>query len=422
MVRVQPSPGSLTPQIPNRFFASHPTPSVPAPGGREAQQVLATYSHLPLIFEPNRGQTDASVRFLARGSGYGLYLTPNQAVLAFQAATDSQHPARAVVSMKLVGAATAVEPAGDLQLPGKSNYFIGNDPAQWHRDIPQFARVRYRKVYPGVDLVYYGNQGHLEYDFEVAPGSDPAQVAMEFQGSRNPKIDATGDLVMAVGGSQVRLQAPRVYQKFGVEERSVAGRFELRGQEVGFKLGAYDRSQTLIIDPTLTYSTYLGGSGNEACSVIAPITVVGISAPTPGCPAIAVDAASNAYVAGSTTSTDFPNTAGEYQPALGAGATANAFIAKFSPAGSLLFSTYLGGSGTDYSAGIAVDDGFDVIVAGTTSSGNFPTEGSNAAFQATPLSGGKHVFLSKLDPSGKDAAVFNLSFRPGRGSRFGLGA
>jgi len=386
------------------LFASHPTPSVPAPGAQRAKQVLATYSHLPLIFEPNRGQTDASVRFLARGSGYGLYLTPNQAVLAFQPTTDSQHPARAVVSMKLVGAAAAVEPQGDLQLPGKSNYFIGNDPAQWHRDIPQFARVRYRNVYPGVDLMYYGNRGRLEYDFEVAPGSDPAQVALEFQGSRNPRIDATGDLVMAVGGSQVRLQAPRMYQKFGAEERTVAGRFELRGpdkNEVGFHLGAYDRSRTLIIDPTLTYSTYLGGSGNEACSVIAPILIVGISAPTPGCPAIAVDAASNAYVAGSTTSTDFPGTAGEYQTTLAAGATANAFIAKFSPAGSLLFATYLGGSGTDYTAGVAVDPGFDVIVAGTTSSGNFPTKGTNGAFQATPLSGGKHVFLSKLDPSGK---------------------
>ena len=353
------------------LFVSHPTPLVLTPGARETQQVLATYSHLPLIFEPNHGQTDATVRFLARGSGYGLYLTTQDAVLAFQhSPADSQYPTRSVISMKLVGAAAAVEPAGDLQLPGKSNYFIGNDPIKWHRDIPQFARVRYRNVYPGVDLVYYGNQGRLEYDFEVAPGSDPAQVELEFQGSQNPTIDGTGDLVMAVGGSQVRLQAPRVYQKFGAEERTVAGRFELRGpdkNEVGFHLGAYDRSRTLIIDPTLTYSTYLGGSGNEACSVIAPIIIVGISAPTPGCPAIAVDAASNAYVAGSTTSTDFPGTVGEYQPALAAGATANAFIAKFSPAGSLLFATYLGGSGTDYTAGIAVDAGFDVIVAGTTS-------------------------------------------------------
>src|SRR5579863_8962196 len=128
------------------------------------------------MFEPNQGQTDASVRFMAHGSGYGLYLTAHEAVLAVpQAAINPQHPTlrTSVVRMTLAGANSAAQPAGDAQLPGKSNYFIGNDPARWHRDIPQFARVRYHNVYPGVDLVYYGNQGQLEYDFEVAPGSDP---------------------------------------------------------------------------------------------------------------------------------------------------------------------------------------------------------------------------------------------------------
>jgi hypothetical protein len=385
----------------SRGYFSHPDPSAYAGSARDSQQVLATYSHLPLIFEPNQGQTDASVRFLARGSGYGLYLTAQEAILTLQHSdAGSLHPAArpSVVSMKLVGATSTVEPAGDVQLPGKSNYFIGNDPAKWHRDIPQFARVRYRNVYPGIDLVYYGNQGRLEYDFEVAPGTDPKLVALKFQGSHNLRIDAGGDLAVSVGGSKVRLQAPRVYQKFGAEERSVAGRFELRGREkreVGFRLGAYDRSRTLIIDPTLTYATYLGGSGAESCSAITGLPF------TPGCPAIAVDAASSAYVAGSTTSTDFPQTTGEYQATLATGATANAFIAKFSSTGTLQFATYLGGNGTDYTAGVAVDSGFDVIVAGTTSSGNFPTHGTNTAFQATPVSGGKHVFVSKLDPTGK---------------------
>jgi Beta-propeller repeat/Domain of unknown function DUF11 len=392
------------------LFASHPGPSTPVPSKQVAQQAVTTYGQLPLIFEPNLGQTDARVRFLARGSGYGLYLTAQDAVLALQhSAADSSNPGISALSMRLAGAAFAVEPAGDGQLPGKSNYLIGNDPAKWHRDIPQFARVRYRNVYPGIDLVYYGNHGQLEYDFEVAPGSDPTLVALNFKGAqnlepRNLGIDQVGDLVLNVGGSNVRLHAPHIYQKFGSEERSVAGRFELRGRrkdEVGFQLGAYDRSRTLIIDPTLTYSTYLGGSGDEACSVIAPITINGIAAPPPSCPAIAVDAASNAYVAGSTKSVNFPQTTGEYQPALAQGATANAFIAKFNPTGTLLFATYLGGNGTDYPTGVAVDSGFDVIVAGTTSSANFPTHGTNTAFQATPLSGGKHVFVSKLDPSGK---------------------
>ena len=376
-------------------------PTVRAPSTQGSQQVLAAYSHLPLMFEPNQGQADARVRFLARGTGYGLYFTADEAVLALRQSSATQHGAAqtSVVRMKLAGANSAVEPTGDTRLPGRSNYFIGNDPAQWHRDIPQFARVRYANVYPGIDLVYYGNRGRLEYDFEVAPGSDPKLVALKFQGPRNLRIDANGDLVLAVGHGDVRLQTPRVYQKFGAEERKVAGRFELRSKEkdeVGFQLGAYDRSRALIIDPVLTYATYLGGTGDEACSVIAPIMIAGIPAPPAGCPAIAVDPVGNAYVAGSTNSTDFPVTSGVFQT-VKAG-PANAFIAKFNIAGSLVFATYLGGNGTDYTAGIAVDGGFNVIVAGTTSSSNFPT--STTAFQTAPATVGKHVFVSQLNNAG----------------------
>jgi len=403
-------PRTLSPS--DAKFSTHP-PFATQPSEQSQQRVLASYSHLPLMFEPNQGQTDAKVRFLSRGGGYGLYLTAQEAVLALRRpATDLRHPAPRIsaLSMKIAGSAASVEPVGDVQLPSKSNYFIGNDPAKWHRDIPQFARVRYRNVYPGIDLVYYGSQGRLEYDFEIAPGSDPGQVTLKFEGvskrgERNLSIDAGGDLVVAVGESDVRLQAPRVYQTFGTEQRMVKGRFELRGaekNEVGFELGAYDRSRTLVIDPVLTYSTYLGGSGIESCTAI-----LGIAIPPgpaiPGCPAIAVDAASNAYVAGATTSTNFPQTTGEYQPALAAGATANAFIAKFTSTGVLQFATYLGGDGITYTAGVGVDSGFDVIVAGTTSSSDFPTTNgpNNAAFQTKPVTGGKHVFLSKLDPSGR---------------------
>jgi hypothetical protein len=386
-----------------QLFASNPIPSAQAPSSQARRQAFATFSHLPLMFEPNQGQTDPRVSFLARGSGYGLYLTKQEAVLVFKnSAADARHSASSVVSMKLVGATSTADPVGDGELPGKSNYFIGNDPAKWHRDIPQFSRVRYRDVYPGVDLVYYGNQGRLEYDFEVAPSGDPAQLALKFQGveAHNLRIDANGDLVLAIGGNDLRLLAPRVYQNVGAEQRIVEGRFELRGkqkEEVGFKLGSYDRKRSLIIDPVLTYSTYLGGSGSESCSTITGLPF------TPGCPAIAVDSASNAYVAGSTTSTDFPATAGEYQPDLAPGATANVFISKFTPTGSLQFSTYLGGNRLDYTAGIGVDTGFDILVAGTTSSADFPTTDgtSNTAFQTAPLSGGQHVFVSKLDPTGK---------------------
>jgi hypothetical protein len=384
------------------FSLSAATLPARVPSAKGAPQVAVHYGNLPLMFEPNQGQTDERVRFLARGGGYGLYLTAQEAVLALQHAGGRT----STVDMKLVGAASPAEPAGEIQLPGKSNYLIGNDPGKWHRDIPEFARVRYHNVYPGVDLVYYGNQGRLEYDFEVAPGSDPGQVALRLQGVETPRIDPEGDLVVSAGGSDLRLQTPRVYQKVGSEERTVAGRFELRGEgkdEVGFRIGNYDRSRTLIIDPVLVYSTYLGGSGNEACSVIAPITVGGITSPPPGCPAITVDAASNAYVAGSTTSTNFPATTGEYQPDLAPGATANVFVAKFSPTGALIFATYLGGDGIDYTAGVATDAGFDILVAGTTSSSNFPTTNgaTNTAFQTTPITSGRHVFVSKLDPTGK---------------------
>jgi uncharacterized repeat protein (TIGR01451 family) len=370
-----------------------------SPNSTASNSTLKAFGQLPLIFEPNQGQTDARVKFLAHGSGYGLFLTADSAVLRLQHSTvNHQHQAKQVsVSMTLVDANPQAETEGTDQLPGKSNYFIGNDPAKWHRDVPQFARVKYTNVFPGVDLVFYGNQRRLEYDFEVAPGSDPRQVVLKFEGAQAMSIDASGDLVLTIAGGDVRLQAPRIYQRIGEDEHPVQGRFELRGKnEVGFALQAYDPSRTLVIDPILTYSTYLGGSADEACSVI-----VGKGTPLSGCPAVAVDSASNAYIAGPTTSTDFPIPTGSspFQPTKGTG-PANVFVSKFSAAGNtLLFSTYLGGNGTDYTAGVAVDQGFNVLVAGTTSSSNFPTSGTTA-FQPTPASTNDHAFVSKLDPTG----------------------
>ena len=158
--------------------------------------------------------------------------------------------------MQLAGANPAAAASGSSPLPGKSNYFIGNDPAKWHSGVPQFARVRYQGVYPGVDLVYYGNQGRLEYDFEVAPGADPRQIALRFQGQESANLDAGGNLILASGGNEVSLKAPRIYQEFGAEQRPVAGRFVLRQDgKVGFELAAYDRRRALVIDPELTYST-----------------------------------------------------------------------------------------------------------------------------------------------------------------------
>ncbi len=387
----------------SQLAASLPNPASPSP--------LTAYSHLPLAFELNQGQSDPRVKFLARGSGYGLYLTAGEAVLTLRYSVGrTQHsPSRgSVVRMALDGAAENSAPVGVDELPGRSNYFNGNDPAKWRQNVPQYGQVRYRDVYPGIDLLYHGNQGRLEYDFEVAPGSDPGQVTLRFQGPKILRLSSDGDLVLGLGDGDLRLKAPRIYQKFGDEERPVTGHFRLRGRaRVGFEVGPYDRSRTLIIDPLLTYSTYLGGSGEESCSTILNQQIPTYPG-TPGCPAIAVDAGGNAYVAGSTTSTDFPNPNGTPPPLVG---VANVFVAKFNSSGTaLLYSTYIGGNDVDYTAGIAVDAGSNVIVAGTTNSSNFPTKNG---FQASPLSGGNHVFVSKLSSTG--ATLLYSTYLSGKG-------
>jgi hypothetical protein len=372
----------------------------PATSTHGQQQIRVAYGHLPLIFESNQGQTDPRVKFLARGSGYGLFLTADEAVLSLQSSVvrrrSSGKPA-SVLRMQLAGADADAAIIGADRLPGRSNYFVGNDPAKWHRNVPQFARVRYSSVYPGIDLVYYGNKGRLEYDFEVSPGADPKQVALRFQGPEKIELNASGDLVLATNGGDVRLHAPRVYQKIGEEQRPVAGRFVLRAKDqVGFEVGAYDRSRTLVIDPVLTYSSYLGGSGEEACSAITLLPVAS------GCPAVAADSATgiggpgNIYLAGSTSSADFPPQPGVLGSLTG---TANIFVSKLDPSGAtLIFSTYLGGDGIDTSAGIAVDSALNVYVAGTTSSSDFPT--SSNAFQPAPLAAGNHAFASELSFDG----------------------
>jgi hypothetical protein len=190
--------------------------------------------------------------------------------------------------MSLVGANPAASVAGSDPLSGKSNYFIGNDPQKWHTGIPQFAGVRYQSVYPGIDLVFYGHQGHLEYDFKVAPGADPSLAELQFDGASRLELQA-GDLILTGNDNSVRLQAPRVYQRIGDRQQPVEGRFVLRAaNRVGFEIGAYDRARELVIDPILNYSTYFGGSGSETS------------------PSIAVNGDGNIYLAGSTTSTNLP--------------------------------------------------------------------------------------------------------------------
>src|SRR5437667_9553828 len=376
--------------------SSLPTFLAPAANHMAAVPSQTSLVRLPLIFEPNQGQTAPQVQFLAHGAGHGLFLTGDGAVLSMRDSAGKT----AVIRMALDGANKNPAASGDEQLPGKSNYFIGNDPAKWHRDIPQFARVRYENVYPGVDLVYYGNQGRLEYDFKVAPGADPRRVALRFEAPQKLRLDAQANLLL---GNGVRLEAPRVYQKFGEQERPVAGRFALAGNRVTFEIGDYDRNRALIIDPTLGFSTFLGGSGDEACSVI-----LGLTSPPPGCPAVAVDSALNIYIAGSTTSTDFPTAGSPFQASNAGGA--DAYITKLDPAGAtILFSTYLGGDGRDTPSGVGVDSASNVAIAGTTTSTNFPT--SSSPFQG-PQSG-THVFVSEVDSAGR--ALLYSTYLAGNG-------
>jgi Beta-propeller repeat len=377
------------PQVGASFSAFSPLAS------RSPQQIQGGYGQLPLAFEPNRGQTDPQVKFMARGSGFGLFLTSQEAVLKLARSSSA-------LRMSLASGNPKAEVVGTDTLPGKSNYLIGKDPSRWHTNIPQFARVRYSQIYPGIDLIYYGKQGKLEYDFEVAPGADPAQVALKFQGADKLSLDANGDLVLEVNGGKMRLEAPRVYQTAGGAQKAIDGKFVMQAnRQVGFEIGAYDRTRTLVIDPVLAYSTYLGGSGNEFS------------------PSVAVDAGFNAYVAGTTASADFPIVEAPAPTPVGAlqscfndsaqpqpdpcpdmGSATDVFVAKFDASGSaLLYSTYLGGSSDDSAGGVAVDSGFNAVVVGTTRSNDFPVVNAYQSSQGSSTA--QHVFITKIDPAGQ---------------------
>src|SRR6266850_2931774 len=235
-------------------------------------RVREHYGRLPLAFEANRGQTDSLVKFLARGSGYTLFLTSDETVLslaatrtrtAAAAATADSLAEGAVVRLRLVGG-SATQFAALEELPGRVNYFVGFDPAGWRTNIPAYAKVVARDVYPGVDLVYYGNQGKLEYDFNIAPGADPSGITLRFEGADGVVLDDEGALIVRVAGRQLRQAEPRIYQDIDGRRQEIPGRYVLREQNsIGFELAAYDASRSLVIDPTLVYSTYLGGSGTD---------------------------------------------------------------------------------------------------------------------------------------------------------------
>jgi hypothetical protein len=377
--------------------------SMHQPDAHARARVSEAYGKLPLRFEANQGQTDDPVNFVSRGSGYTLFLTPTEAVLSLtrpepKAKSEGQAPkgdeekrerTGAVLRMQLLGANSRAQVTGLDQLPGKVNYFIGDDPRKWHADIPTYARVKYEEVYPGVDLVYYGNEHQLEYDFVVTPGADTHAIELGFQDADKLEIDAEGNLIIAINGAQVVQHAPYIYQEIDGVRQTIVGRYEMRDQQrVGFELEAYDAGRTLLIDPMLVYSTYFGGSFTDRAW------------------ALAVDSQGFAYVTGQTGSSDFPKTTsavfnGGY----------DVFVTKLSPDGrSLAYSTIFGGSDSELGLSIALDKdeatgqrGFLGLayVTGYTHSSNFPT--TQGAFDTTHNNVSWAVsdaFVTKLDVNG----------------------
>ena len=364
-------------------------------------RVTEQFNQFPLSFEPNQQQTNSEVKFLARGSGYILFLTEKDVVFTLGKTPQTA----AVLRMSLLGANASPSFTGMEELPGKSNYFIGDQPAHWHTNIPNYRKVAERGIYPGIDLVYYGTQRQLEYDYVIAPGASPSKIQIAFEGAKNLHTDAQGDLVLSVAATNdVRLHKPIAYQQIGDEKQLVAANYVLQDNgSVEFGVGAYDTSRPLVVDPILAYSTYLGGSGIDNATSIA----------------IAPD--NTAFVAGSTFSTDFP-TVHALQANDGGGPDfpQDAFVSKISSDGStLLYSTFLGGENQDAANGIAVDNFGDAFVTGFTLSPHFPV--STGAFDTlcgfdgdcgATFSGGSLVtnaFVTELNPAGS-ALVYSTFF------------
>jgi len=380
---------------------------------------LSGFGKLPLSFEANMGQADGRVKFLSHANGLSLFLTKDEAVVVLKRAshrrpnatrqainsTPTSNPTDSLIGatiwMQLLGAnvSTRVEGAGELS--GKANYFIGNDPLKWRTNVPTFAQVKYENVYPGVDLIYYGNQSSLEYDFVVAPGADPGLIALRFRGGSDVVVDQNGDLLL--NSEDVRFQKPAVYQNSDGARRPVESQYVMTANNtIRFTVGDYDSSKPLVIDPVLVYSTYLGGSVQDSGT------------------GIAVDASANAYVVGQAFSFDFP-TVNALQPSnAGAGFDpANVFITKINASGSaLVYSTYLGGSGRDSGSGIAVDLSGNVYVTGRANSFDFPTVNALQAV-STACCGvnGTTGFVSKLNPAG--AALIYSTYLGGFGEDSG---
>jgi hypothetical protein len=324
-------------------LAQKPLPKSVTPTPEKSQRIAKQLSKLPFAFEQNRGQTHKSVQFFSRSNGTALFLTPTEAVFSLQKSASKPQAKRgkvckkplpqtaqgAVLRMQLMNGNPKAQAEGLERQQGVSNYLIGNDRSKWAQNVSHFGKVRYRGVYRGIDLVYYGNGGKLEYDFVAAPHADVKQIGLRFAGAKGMQIGKDGSLSLEMGNGRLDWGRPVLYQEKGGKRVSVSGRYVRRSRRcIGIEAGKYDPSLPLTLDPALIYSTYLGGGSYDYAY------------------ALALDSSGNAYVAGRTGSTDFPTTAGAFQTTYKG--NYDAFVTKLSADGSsLLYSTYLGGGDYD---------------------------------------------------------------------------
>ena len=404
--------------------------------GSAAQNDLpdkSAFAQRPLAFEQNTGQFRSGVEFMARAEGHSVGVTRSGILIELPSGSPDELRKPLEVRMALVGANPSLHPAGSRELPGKVNYFIGNDPSRWHTSVPTYGAVTLPSVYPGIDLVYYGNQRQLEYDFAIAPGANPGAIRLRFEGASHLHIAKSGDLVLGTALGEISFHKPVVFQpveakappfdqlmaltktkgrrQLAPSARSdtnpgrppgaplqipVDGRYVLTvSNEVRFEIGPYDKSRQLIIDPVLSFSTYLAGTGGD--------TINGI----------ALDPSGNIFVTGTTSSADFPVTTGAFQQTCGGSIAkcvapylTNAFVSKLSADGStLIYSTFLGGGfnfGSQANA-IFVDSAGNAYVDGSTTSSDFPVTPGAFQTQCKTVSGGTacaSAFVTKLNASG----------------------
>jgi len=309
----------------------------------ERSRIQASYAALPLAFEQNQGQTDPQVKYMARGNGYTLFLTADEAVFSLHSRSSASRPSpagqadsTAVVHMHLLGGNSLAKVEATIPVAGTSNYFLSNDRSKWRSGVARFARVSYQNVYPGVNMAFHGAERELEFDFVLAPGANPEPIGFQVSGNQGIKTDDSGNLILSSAAGNVFLHKPVAYQEQNGSRQPVDARFILQADnQVKFELGEYDRTRELVIDPSISYATYLGGlAEDEALS-------------------IAFDSSGNAYVTGETASTNFPGASNVLR------GTFNAFVTKLAANGSsLIYSTYVGGSVADSGADFMVMGGY----------------------------------------------------------------